>query len=121
MSRMPIEQRVVDFFEAVNRRDLEQLGNLLTENAEFYFPKTQPLLGRSQIVRFFKILFRQYPELSFQIERTIIQENRAAVHWTNHGFNRRKEPYENEGVTIIEEDMGRISFMSDFFKDTEKF
>lgn len=118
---MPDEYTLVQFFDFINNRDLEQMENLLTETAEFYFPKTQPLLGRAQIVRFFKILFRQYPELSFQIKSIIIQENRAAVHWTNHGFNRRKEPYENEGVTILEEEGGRISFMSDFFKDTGKF
>lgn len=118
---MPDEYTLVQFFDFINNRDLVQMENLLTETAEFYFPKTQPLLGRRQILRFFKILFRQYPELSFQIEKIIIQQNRAAVHWTNHGFNRRKEPYENEGVTILEEEGGRISFMSDFFKDTEKF
>ena len=115
------EHTLVKFFGCINNRDLEQMENLLTVTAEFYFPKTQPLLGRRQIVRFFKILFRQYPELSFQVEGTIIQENRAAVHWTNHGCNRRKEPYENEGVTILEEEGGKIRFMSDFFKDTEKF
>ncbi len=30
-------------------------------------------------------------------------------------------PDENEGITILEEEGGRISFMSDLFKDTEKF
>jgi ketosteroid isomerase-like protein len=118
---MPDEYTLVQFFDFINNRDLAQMEDLLTETAEFYFPKTQPLLGRRQIVRFFKILFHRYPELSFQIEEIIIQENRAAVHWKNHGFNRRREPYENEGVTILEEEGGRISFMSDFFKDTEKF
>jgi hypothetical protein len=35
-------------------------------------------------------------------------------------MNRRKEPYQNEGVTILEMQEGKISFISDFFKDTEK-
>lgn len=121
MSRMPIEQTMVDFFEAVNRRDLEQLGNLLTENAEFYFPKTQPLLGKKRILKFFGILFRQYPELSFEVQRVIIEADKAAAHWTNRGVSRKKEPYENEGVTILEFTGNRISFISDFFKDTERF
>jgi len=118
---MPDEHTVVKFFDLVNSRNLEQLGNLLTESTEFYFPKTQPLIGKKRILRFFNILFRQYPELSFYIQRVIIQENRAAVHWTNRGVNRRNEPYENEGVTILELAGEKISFISDFFKDTEKF
>ena len=109
------------FFESVNNRDLRHMGDLFSEDSEFYFPKTQPLKGRERIVRFFKILFRQYPELSFQVQRTIIDGHRAAVHWKNLGKNRRGEDYENEGVTIFEADQGLIVFMSDFFKDTEKF
>ena len=43
------------------------------------------------------------------------------IHWTNEGISRRNEPYQNEGVTILELDGEKIAFMSDFFKDTEKF
>ena len=118
---MTKDHNLVGFFDSVNDRDLERMRDLLMESAEFYFPKTQPLLGRERILKFFKILFRQYPELSFKIKRKIIQGNRAAVHWTNQGVTRRKEHYENEGVTILEEEGGRISFISDFFKDTERF
>ena len=109
------------FFDSLNRRDLEGMEGLFTEGAEFYFPKTQPLIGRDRIIRFFKILFRQYPELSFRIHRTIVEGDRAAVHWTNQGRSKKGEAYENEGVTIFEEKEGLIAFMSDFFKDTGKF
>lgn len=115
------EQMIIKFFHSVNNRDMEQMGNILTENAEFYFPKTQPLIGRDRIIKFFSILFRQYPELSFQIQRVIVQRQNAAVHWTNRGVNRKKESYENEGVTILEAEGKRIRFISDFFKDTGKF
>ena len=109
------------FFDLVNDRDLSKLEALLMEKSEFYFPKTKPLLGKDQITRFFKILFHRFPKLEFKIERTIIQETKAAVHLSNRGMNRRKESYENEGVTILEMEEGRIRFISDFFKDTGKF
>ena len=115
------EHTLMVFFEALNTRDLVKMGNLLNSHAEFYFPKTQPLIGKDRILRFFNILFRQYPELSFEIQRIIHQENKAAVHWTNRGISRRKEPYQNEGATILEFKGGKINFISDFFKDTEKF
>jgi ketosteroid isomerase-like protein len=70
---MSEQSSITHFFDVFNNRDLDKLGDLLTENAEFYFPKTQPLLGKKQIIRFFNILFRQYPELEFKIQRKIIQ------------------------------------------------
>ena len=112
---------IIRFFDLVNKRDLKRLEEVLTEGAEFYFPKTRPLQGRNQITRFFTILFRQYPELEFRIHRKIFQGSMAAVHWTNRGVNRRGEIYENEGATIIEMEGDKISFISDFFKDTAKF
>ncbi len=114
----PIVRR---FFEAVNSRDIDKMGRYLQHDAQFYFPKTQPLLGRERVLRFFKVLFRQYPRLAFRIERIIACGGAAAVHWTNQGHDRRGVPYENEGVTIMEIEDGGIRYMSDFFKNTEKF
>jgi uncharacterized protein (TIGR02246 family) len=118
---MADEQIVHTFFEVFNNRDTEKMATLLNADAEFFFPKTQPLIGRDRILKFLGILFRQYPRLSFTIQRVIQQGERAAVHWTNQGFNRRKESYQNEGVTILELQNGKISYISDFFKNTEKF
>ena len=117
---MSNEYAVIQFFDFVNARDLKKMGDLLHSKAEFYFPKTQPLIGKDRIMRFFNILFRQYPEMFFKIHRVIQQEQHAAVHWTNRGINRRNERYVNEGVTILERKGNQIIFISDFFKDTEK-
>lgn len=118
---MSLEESAHQFFDWVNQRDLGKMGDLLSPDAEFYFPKTQPLIGKERIIRFFGILFRQYPQLSFTILRTIHQDTKCAVHWTNRGVNRKKEPYQNEGVTLMEWEGGKIRFISDFFKNTEKF
>ena len=115
---MPADHAIVDLFEIINRRDLERFNDLLTEEAEFYFPKTQPLLGRNRIIRFFKILFRQYPKLTFEVQGEIVQGQRAAVHWTNQGVHKSGKPYKNEGVTILELEGNKIRYISDFFKDT---
>jgi ketosteroid isomerase-like protein len=118
---MSDEEIIEVFFEVFNNRDMKKMGNLLNSDAEFFFPKTQPLIGKERILKFLKILFRQYPQLSFTIQRVIQQGERAAVHWTNQGLTRRDEPYENEGVTILEMKNGKITYISDFFKNTEKF
>ena len=115
------EQHFVVFFDVINGRELDKLEAQLTENAQFHFPKTQPLFGKKQIIRFFKILYRRYPVLDFRIQRQIIQGNLAAVHWTNRGADKKQELYENEGVTLFEMEGEKVRFMSDFFKDTGKF
>ncbi len=114
-------QLIRDFFVSVNRQDLPSMGRVLTEDAVFYFPKTRPLLGRERIIRFFSVLFRRYPELSFSIQRIIVEGPHAAVHWKNRGKSRKNNFYENEGVTVLEGREARICFISDFFKDTERF
>ena len=112
---------ILKFFEVLNERDLEEADNLLDSQTEFFFPKTEPMIGKDRILKFLNIFFRQYPELIFTVVRVIHQGDQAAVHWTNRGIIRRKEPYENEGVTILEMENGKIVFISDFFKDTEKW
>jgi len=118
---MPEDQTFLKFFQVLNARDLVEADNLLASQAELFFPKTQPMVGKDRILKFLKIFFRQYPELIFTVERVIRQGDKAAVHWINRGISRRKEPYQNEGVTILEMKNGKIVFISDFFKDTEKW
>jgi len=97
-----IENTITKFFAALNNRDADRMDSLLDPEAVFYFPKTQPLIGKERILRFFSILFRQYPELSFKLQKIICQGGSAAIHWTNRGIDRRKEPYQNEDVTPLE-------------------
>jgi ketosteroid isomerase-like protein len=121
MTTMPSRSIAAEFFERINSRSLDQMGDFIKEDARFFFPKTQPLVGRDRIVKFFQVLFRQYPELHFRVHGIIAEGDRVAVHWTNQGITRRKEQYENEGVTLFEFEDGKIGFISDFFKDTGKF
>ena len=109
------------FFDALNGRDFQAMENLLDDEAELFFPKTQPLRGRDRILKFLRLLFRAYPQLVFSVRRIIRQENMVAIHWTNRGKTRKGQPYENEGITLMEMSNNRIRFISDFFKDTEKF
>ena len=109
------------FFDALNKRDFQLMASLLDPEVEMFFPKTAPLRGRERTLKFIRLLFRKYPQLDFSVQRVIAQGELTAVHWTNRGRSRKDEAYENEGVTLIELSGSRIRFISDFFKDTEKF
>ena len=58
---------------------------------------------------------------AFEVLDRALGGERAAVHWRNRGEDRDGHPYANEGVTWLRFDRGRIVFLSDFFKDTERF
>lgn len=109
------------FFQVLNDRDLETADTLLDPRAELFFPKTKPIIGKERIVKFLKILFRTFPELTFTILNVIADGDLAAVHWTDRGVDRKNEPYDNEGVTILKLREGKIVYVSDFFKNTEKW
>ena len=121
MASMITQEIILDFYDALSRHDMDALEKALWEDAQLLFPKTQPLKGRDKVLKFFKILFRQYPELTFQVQGVILQGNSAAVHWSNRGRTRKDEPYSNEGVTLVEFEDGRVRFLNDFFKDTAVF
>ena len=118
---MTTEQMTRAFFKALNRRDFTWMSERLVLESQLFFPKTQPLLNRERILKFFRLLFRQYPELTFDIQRVVQKGNQSVVHWTNRGIKRNGETYENEGVTWMEMEGDKIRWISDFFKDTEKF
>lgn len=118
---MSYSQSAAHFFEIINKRDFDQMRSHLTEDARLLFPKTQPLIGRERILKFFQVLFHRYPALIFSVEGTIAEGDKVAVHWKNSGINKRREPYDNEGVTLFHFEGGKVVFMSDFFKDTGKF
>jgi ketosteroid isomerase-like protein len=118
---MSDETRINSFFQAMSAQDTKALEDGLAEEAVFRFPKTEDLVGRDKILKFFRLLFRRYPRLNFEV-RTILRDgDRAAAHWTNQGRGRKGEDYANEGVTWMEWRDGKLAFISDFFKNTEAF
>jgi hypothetical protein len=48
------------------------------------------------------------------VTREIIQENKAAIHWKNRALKRNQDPYDKEGLTIIETEEDQICSTSDF-------
>lgn len=108
-------------FDAVNRKTLDELESAFSDSVVFHFPKTAPLEGKRRITTFFKVLFRTYPDLTFTPGRTVGDERMAAMEWTNHGTTKSGEIYRNAGVTFLEVKDSKIAYISDTFKDTEKF
>ena len=105
-------------FITMNNRDFSDIENLLDENVCLDFPGVKRTEGIRKTRILLNALLRKYPELEFSVQDVIIDEDRACVVWTNKGLDVNSSPYENNGITLLNFKAGKISFISDYFKDT---
>jgi ketosteroid isomerase-like protein len=112
---------LLSVFEAINEKKLIELTDFLADDAVFHFPKTAPIEGEKRIITFMKVLLRKYPDLTFTPGRLIANETMAAAEWTNRGQSKNGDPHENAGVTFLQSENGKIVYISDTFKNTDKF
>jgi len=105
-------------FTALNKRDLSDLSQHLSENSVFDFPGPGCLEGRTRILAFLKVLLRKYPQLQFTLEDIFGEGERVCATWSNKGTDNKGNSYKNRGITLIRVADGKIVFISDYFKDT---
>ena len=105
-------------FKAMNSRDLSIAESLLHENVVFDFPGNGIMEGPKRVSLFIRVLLRKFPELTFTIKNVILDGDQACTVWTNKGKNLDGSLYENSGITLFHFSEGKITFMSDYFKNT---
>jgi ketosteroid isomerase-like protein len=105
-------------FSSLNNRDLSDLSQHLSEDAVFDFPGAGCIKGHKHILTFFKVLFRKYSRLTFNVGHVISEGKRVCVTWSNDGEDKNGNPYNNRGITLVEISNGKIVSISDYFKDT---
>ena len=105
-------------FNTMNNRNFSDIENLLDEDVCFDFPGVKRTEGIRKTGILLNALLRKFPELIFLVQEVIIDEDRACVVWTNKGIDVKNKPYENSGITLLYFKAGKISFISDYFKDT---
>ena len=65
-----------------------------------------------------KALMRKYAELTFTIKEVIVERDKSCCVWTNKGQTTEGEDYANSGMTLFYFEDNKITFISDYFKDT---
>lgn len=113
-----IKETAALIFEAMNSRDFTLFESNITDDIAFDFPGTGRMEGNRRTLLFFRSLLRKFPRLHFTINEVIACGDRACIVWTNEGEDAKGNPYANSGVTLIHTRDGKISFISDYFKDT---
>jgi ketosteroid isomerase-like protein len=107
-----------EIFHAMNTRDFTAFEQVIAEDVAFDFPGAGKVEGSRRTLLLLKSLLRKYPKLHFSISEVITEGERVCVVWTNEGEDIKGSAYSNAGITLLHFSEGKISFISDYFKDT---
>jgi len=118
MTKLSQKEIAVGIFSAINKRDFTEFESYINDDLTFNFPGVDEMKGAKRVILFFNILFRKYNSLNFNINDVIEQDNKACVMWNNEGEEKDGTNYKNTGLTWFVFTDSKISFMSDYFKDT---
>lgn len=108
----------VSVFEAMNTSEFSDFEKNAAENIQFDFPGVERIEGVKRVILFFKILLRKYNKLKFTVNEVIVGEQKACVVWTNQGEYNDGTVYINSGITLFHFIDDKVSYISDYFKDT---
>lgn len=105
-------------FEAMNTKNVSLLEPHLSDDVRFDFPGAGVIAGKKRVLVFLKALLRKYPDIEFIVQDVIESPGKICIVWTNSARLETPRPYRNSGVTVVYSVDGRITWISDYFKDT---
>jgi steroid delta-isomerase-like uncharacterized protein len=73
------------FTEILDGHDLDLIPELYAEDCAFYGMSGPEPIDRDEYEAFLSTYFEAFPDLSFEIEETIDDDDRVAVRWTAYG------------------------------------
>jgi ketosteroid isomerase-like protein len=114
----PMQDVARSIFNAMNTRDFSEFENFVSEDVVFDFPGAGRIEGYKRVLIFLKALLRKYPKLTFTISEIITDNQRACAVWTNEGEDLDGNHYSNSGITLLYFSGEKLTFISDYFKDT---
>lgn len=120
MKLIPMEKQelISALFNAMNTRDFSMLEDQVTQDVVFDFPGAGRIKGTKRMFIFLKALLRKYKTLIFTVHEVLIDKQAACAIWTNKGKHPEGHDYINSGITLFHFTGDKISFLSDYFKDT---
>jgi ketosteroid isomerase-like protein len=106
-------------FQSMNTREFNRFEEIFSEEVVLDFPGIERIEGKRKVIVFLKtLLLRKYTKLIFTVSDVVIQDQKACAIWTNEGISNTGIPYSNTGMTLMHFSDNKITFISDYFKDT---
>ena len=116
-------ERCIAFMRDLETRDLSLLERWFTHDAVLWVPPSAPIQGVRRIQAMFRVIFRMYREIHWKVIDVHSVGGSKYIYATESwGIIGDSHPYKNHIMSVIEfDDAGRISYLSDYFKDTAIF
>jgi steroid delta-isomerase-like uncharacterized protein len=90
-----ITDRVRRLNAAVNAHDLNPIGDLYTEDAEFTWPGVPTISGRQAIIAFYAQMLGAFPDVHVTLKRIVEQGDAVAVEYQSAATNAGPLPLPN--------------------------
>lgn len=118
-----MKQLCADFFRDLNTKDVQKVSDWFEEDGVIWIPPAGPVASKRKIGVYFRAVFQRYKALNWYVtEIFCISENRCYVLSDSEGVFKDDRPYKNHLVTELRfSDNGKITLLSDYFKDTSCF
>ena len=118
-----IRQRVTAFTADLQSKDVGRLTAWFDDASHVWVPAAAPVSGARLILLLFRMTFRKYIELHWEVENIYcVGPNAAVVASASWGIRVGDVPYRNSILTLVHfTDAGKISSLSDYMKDTQIF
>jgi len=78
---MSAESVVLEYFDALSRRDVEAMAALWAPDGEEHIASQVDAVGPSGVRAYFSELFTAFPDFALTVENTVAQDDKVAVHW----------------------------------------
>ena len=118
-----MKERILAFMEDMHTLDAVRVGAWFADNATLWIPPAEPIAGGNRINALFRCMFKRYESLHWEILDIVpVNDNRCIHVCRSHGKIKDREKYTNYVMTDITfNDEGKITSLSDYFKDTSLF
>jgi steroid delta-isomerase-like uncharacterized protein len=85
MKHAEIEMILTDWLEAWHRRDAAALTAAFAEKTTYTSMLAGTIRLHSEIEALYRSWFTAFPDMVFKVERRIVNDDQAAVHWSQSG------------------------------------
>ena len=118
-----MKERILAFMDAMQSNDAARIAGWFSDDAKLWIPPAQPVEGIARVSALFRAMFIRYEFLEWKILDILpVSDNRCVHICESRGKLKGCDEYTNRVITDITfNSEGKISSLSDYFKDTAIF
>lgn len=113
----------IEFMNDLQQRNTIYLEKWFNEESIVWIPPASPLKGKNKILVLFRAIFSRYKHLNWNLQQVHEIEQHHCIYLTKSwGELKNGKEYKNHIITDITfNESGKITNLSDYFKDTVVF